>query len=148
MKPIHFLLPALLFLAPGGAPVHAQGASQTVGGMEVSYGVMPAKKADRSADDDGKMHRGRGLFKRSHHLVVSLTDAATGKRIEDAKVVATVTPLGLAASRKRLKPMKVDDLVSYGNFFDFPPESAPYRISLSITRPAMKTPVTAEFQHR
>ena len=142
---IHLLLPALLFLAPGSFPAHAQGASQTVGGIEVSYGVIPSKMADRS--DDGKMHRGRGLFKRSHHLVVSLTDAATGKRIEDAKVVATVTPLGLAASRKRLKPMHVNELVSYGNFFDFPPESAPYHISLSITRPHMKTPVTAEFEH-
>jgi hypothetical protein len=146
MKLFHLLLPAFLFLAPGSAPLHAQGASQTVGGIEISYGVIPSRMADRSAGDDGKMHRGR-LFKRSHHLVVSLTDAASGKRIDDAKVVATVTPLGLAASRKRLKPMKVDDLVSYGNFFDFPAESAPYRISLSITRPSMKTPVTAEFQH-
>ena len=142
---IHLLLTALLFLAPRSFPAHAQGASQTVGGIEVSYGVIPSKMADKK--DDSKMHRGRGLFKRSHHLVVSLTDAATGKRIEDAKVVATVTPLGLAASRKRLKPMQVNELVSYGNFFDFPPESAPYRISLSITRPDMKTPVTAEFEH-
>lgn len=141
----HFLLPALLFLAPG-LPVHSQGASQTVGGIEVNYGVVPSKMA--KTGDDGKLDRGRALFKRSHHLVVTLTDAASGKRIEDAKVVATVTPLGLAASRKKLKAIQVNELVSYGNYFDFPPESAPYRINLSITRPSMKTPVTAEFEHR
>lgn len=120
--------------------------SQTVGGIEINYGVVRARDVAAAQDKDPAMHERKRRRRSAHHLVVALSDAKTGERITDATVVATVTPLGLAPSKRKLQQMRVDGTTSYGNYFDFPASSAPFRISLSITRPA-HSPVTAEFQY-
>ena len=96
------------------------------------------------------MPHGRFFNNGTHHLVVSIADANTGERIIDASVIATVTPLGMGPTRKKLEQMRINDIITYGNFFNFPASSAPFRIVLAITRPSMPVhgPVTAEFEYR
>lgn len=129
----------------------AAGPGKTVDGMEIFYGVVPAQVVAKLADKhDPAMHGKKWLSTGSHHLVISLSDAKTGARIDDAVVTATVTPLGMAPAEKRLEPMLINQTTTYGNFFDFPASGAPFRISLKITRPAIPThnPAVAEFEYR
>lgn len=107
----------------------------TIDDMEVFYGIMPAEIVRQTpVQGSGVRHRGRG-HKNARHLIVALFDAGTKQRIADASIVASVTSLGLASDEKRLEPMRIDGTVTYGNFFDFPADSGPYRIVLTIARP-------------
>lgn len=125
--------------------------SKTVDGIEVFYGVVPAQVIARPTDKhDPKMHGGKWRSTGSHHLVVSLFDARSGERIGDASVSATVTPLGMTPSEKQLEAMQINGTTTYGNFFDFPASSAPFRISLKIMRPTIPvhSAVATEFEYR
>lgn len=126
-------------------PASAAEQRKMVDGMEIYYGVVPAEViSNQSATHDPKMHRGQTG---SHHLVVALFDAKTGQRISDATVDATVTPLGLAATGKRLEPMLINQTTTYGNFFDFPSGSGPFHITLNITRPNLPLHSVAKFEY-
>ncbi|NDP48354.1 MAG: hypothetical protein GZ085_08175 [Sulfuriferula multivorans] len=130
-------------------PASAAELSMTVDGMEIYYGVVPAEVIRKQTEKhDPKMHPGRWLRTGSHHLTVALFDAKTGQRITDARVDATVTPLGLAATKRRLEPMLIDQVTSYGAFFNFPPSSSPFRIVLNITRKNPPVRSVAEFEYR
>jgi hypothetical protein len=94
------------------------------------------------------MHSRRWLSAGSHHLTVALFDDKTGQRIVDATVDTAVTPLGLASTRKRLEPMIINRTTSYGNFFDFPLGSGPFRIEFNIKRPKMPAPSVVEFEYK
>lgn len=142
---------ALSFCAISTAPANAAELSKTVNGIEIHYGVVSAQVVKKTTDKhDPRMHGGKPRSGSSHHLVVSLFDAKTGERIEDATVVATVTPLGLAPATKRLDPMQVNDTKTYGNFFDFPASSSPFRIALKIARRGIPehNAINAEFEYR
>lgn len=131
--------------------VSASEMSKTVDGIEVFYGVVPAQVVTKSTQaHDPKMHGGKLRNPGSHHLVVSLFDARTGERITDAAVIAAVTPLGMAPTEKRLDAMQINDTTTYGNFFDMPVSSGPFRIALKITRPTIPAheAVRAEFEYR
>lgn len=139
-----------LLTGPAGV-ASAAGQGKTVDGMEIFYGVVPAEVIAKPTDKhDAKMHGGRLSKKGSHHLVVSLADAKSGNRIEDAAVVATVTPLGMAPIEKSLEAMRINDTTTYGNYFDFPASSGPFRIALKITRPSVPehNAVRTEFEYR
>lgn len=118
----------------------AQGMAEqriTIDGTEVFYGIVPAEIVRAQ---QGKDARGLGwaerLRKRRHqkHVVVALYDMQSGQRILDASITATVTPLGLGGKRKKLEPIRIGEVTSYGNYFDFPPSSAPYKVELQIAR--------------
>ena len=131
--------------------VRADGSGMIVGGIEIFYGIVPAEIIRERADKhDHNMHRGKFFGRGSHHLVVSLSDVKSGQRIADATVMATVTPLGFAPTEKRLEPMLINQTTTYGNFFDFPASSAPFHITLKITRPniAAHNAVVADFEYR
>ncbi|RZI40054.1 hypothetical protein EGT07_25755 [Herbaspirillum sp. HC18] len=142
---------ALALAATIMASASAAGPGMTVDGMEISYGVVSAQVIAKPTDKhDPKMHGRKWPNMGSHHLVVSLSDVKSGERISDATVIATVTPLGMAPTEKRLEPMLIDQTTTYGNFFDFPASSAPFRIALNITRPTIPAhnAVAAEFEYR
>jgi hypothetical protein len=65
----------------------------------------------------------------------------------DATVDATVTPLGLAPTGKRLEPMLINQTTTYGNFFDFPPSSGPFHIEVNITRPNLPVHSVVQFEY-
>lgn len=130
-------------------PAAAAEQGKTVDGMDIYYGVVPAEVIRKQTEKhDPKMHRRRWLHTGSHHLAVALFDAKTGQRITDATVDATVTPLGLAPTERRLEPMLIDQTTTYGNFFDFPPSSSPFRIVLNIKRLNPPAHSVAEFEYR
>ncbi|HJV85335.1 MAG TPA: hypothetical protein VJ698_07640 [Noviherbaspirillum sp.] len=129
---------------------HAAGQSVVANGIQIYYGIAPASAAVKA----NVLHDSNGFARLfhagSHHLVVSLADARTGERINDATVVATVAPLGLTPTTRALPPMEINNTITYGNFFDFSPSSGPYRISLHIMRSSKgaQEPVIAEFEYR
>ena len=94
------------------------------------------------------MHGKTRLARGTHHLTVTLYDAKTSESIPSATVSATVTQLGLSQETKTLDLMKINNTISYGNYFNMPPDDTPYRIALAIRRPTDHTPVPVEFEYR
>jgi hypothetical protein len=66
-----------------------------------------------SRSDTVAYHEVAGIY----HLIVSVFDAKTGKRIENATVSARVGELALAPQSKMLEPMQIAGTVTFGNFF-------------------------------
>lgn len=148
MRALSLLLCCLALAGPAAA----QGVPEqrvVVDNTEVYYGVVPAEIVRAQQGREGK---GLGIVdrlrKRRHqkHVVVALFDTQSGERIVDARVAATVTPLGMGARREQLKPIRLGEVTSYGAFFEFPPGSAPYKIELQVTR-AGHPPATVTFNY-
>ena len=123
---------------------------KTVNGIDVFYGVVPANIVQAHIREHGAtpMHRKSFFARDLQHLVVTLYDAKTAQRISDASVSATITPLGMNPQTKNLEVMKIDDTISYGNYFSMPPGDTRYRIAVSIKRPSDHMPAKAEFEYR
>ncbi|CAM2161672.1 DUF4426 domain-containing protein [Paraburkholderia sacchari] len=143
----------LALAASGGAYADQLNRSVTKSGMTVHYGIVPAEQArsvDRGASEPVELASVPGLS--SYHLVVALFDKATGERISNAAVSATVTGPGpKSRSRTQVKPLQeviVNDMVTYGNYFDMSWRGR-YRIDLSITRKdsAKPTNVRLTYDH-
>ncbi len=110
---------------------------QLVGGMSVYLGVIPAQLTQK---EHPGMHGGSDKEHR-YHVMVALFDVKSGKRIDDARVTATVAVLGLGGHTKDLEPM-LGGALSYGNYFVMhKPEM--YRILVEIKRGKNKS--TANF---
>jgi hypothetical protein len=147
------LLLAALFVATGadvestlsgGASEDAQ--SKTADGLTVYFGVMPAAivKGLAAHTSEPPMHGGAASGTHEYHMVVAVFDAATNARISDATVTAKVSGLGLSGPEQTLKAMKIADTVTYGTFFDLPPDL--YTISLMVQRPKSQ-PVAVNFTY-
>lgn len=92
---------------------------QTVDGVTIYLGVVPAAIVQGHSTTQGDpqaLHGGAPPGSSSHHVMVALFDAASGARITDARVSASVP--GQAPARA-LEPMEVNGLTTYGNFFLF-----------------------------
>ncbi len=106
---------------------HAQ-RHQTVDDISVYFGAIPAQMIG----GHGSMHypENKKIGKYSYHILVALFDKRSEKRITDAFVKATVTPLGMKGETKILEPMH-GDMVSYGNYFTLS-QTTPYTIKVEI----------------
>ena len=145
---IRFL--GILALALGlAAPAVAAGTGrhQRAGGMDIYYGILPAEVVGRHPPDheEKTMHGGTPANKAGYHLVVTVLDA-DGQRITDAEVTATVGELGMAGTRRKLETMRINDTVSFGNYFELR-GAGPYRIAIEVRRPGAR-PVEALFDYR
>lgn len=120
-----------------------------VGGLDVFYGLVPAKMlTERPADHvEREMHSGSSRRSGQYHLIVSLFDVETSRRVESAQVSARVSEPGLAPQRKLLEPMQIAGTVTYGNFFSMPGPGR-YQIEVEIRRHADSRPVQAVFVYR
>ena len=120
-------------LGNGASP----GYQTTVDGVVIYLGVIPS---DIIAKDYGKgtpeygMHGGPPADVHFHHLIVALYDAKTDDRIADAEVTATVQPVGMSGTTKKLAPFMVGNAMTYCNYFGLPSYGR-YRIDLDIQRP-------------
>lgn len=151
---LHFLLP--LWLAAGSPAATAQETAQVaerhkvVAGIEFRYGIVPASRAvpaHKQNPGGERAHGGTPSGDNSQHLDVALFDAASGARIIDAKVWATVRELNTAGKRKQLDAETFGDALSYGNYFNLHGEG-PFRIVVEVRLPGRKEPVEAEFEYR
>ncbi|MBT8764809.1 hypothetical protein [Metapseudomonas boanensis] len=120
-------------------------------GLVIYYGVLPAKlmaPGDLAVGDTHMSPSGtRGVA--THHVVIALFDEATGKRLPDATVRASVQPLGGATEEKTLEPMEIAGTVTFGNFFRMDADM-PYAIHLRIRRSggaSSEVEVTLPYHH-
>jgi hypothetical protein len=122
--------------------------SQTVGGITIDLGVVPAalvRGHPIRAGEAGALHGGAPEGSSSHHVVVALFDAGTGARISDARVRAGVGASSYDhAPDRELEPMAVNGAMSYGGFFLMQGNGL-YRIHLEILRPGATRPIEAQF---
>lgn len=123
---------------------------KVVHGVAIYLGVFPAEMilGHPRARTEAEMHGGVPAGQHQYHVVVALFDNATGKRISGAKVSALVHEINLAGAQKKLEPMLIADTVSYGNYFNLPVTSNPYRIQLRIELPGVTDVIEAQFDYR
>lgn len=118
------------------------------GGLEIFYGVIPAEilLGHSASHEERKMHGGIPRGRGQHHIIVSIFDGKTQKRVENAAITAKVGELGLGIQEKKLDPMQFAGTVTYGNYFRMS-SSGPYRIELEIRIGAAAIPVKSTFEY-
>jgi hypothetical protein len=131
----------------GAAPVETRQVAR-IDGIDVFYGVIPAEVIRGHPPEHAKtkMHGGVPRGSGQHHLIVSIFDVKTGRRIEDAQVSARISEPGLAPQSRDLEPMQFAGSTTYGNFFSMS-STGPYRIELTI-RPHGRASAQAVFEYR
>lgn len=124
--------------------------SQTVDGMTIDLGVMPAELVQGHSTklgDPKSLHGGTPAYSSSHHIVVALFDASTGERITDARIQAGVGDRSYNHEPGRwLEPMQIAGTTTYGNFF-LMQGLGEWRIHLEIHRPGRARPTEADFAY-
>ncbi len=140
-------LASLLLAACGRDLPHT---TQTVDGMRIYLGVMPAELVrghSTTHGDPQALHGGTPPGRSSHHIVVALFDVKTGARITDAEIRAAVRDRSdNHAPDTVLAPMEINGAMSYGNFF-LMEGAGLWRIHLEIRRPGAAHPVAADFAY-
>jgi len=118
---------------------------QVVDGTAIYFGVLPAEmiRGHPKAHHQSQMHGGVPSDP-SYHLTVAIFDAASGKRITNAKVTVKVVGSTGSDVQKELESMVIAGNISYGNYFRMPGAS-PYRIEIQIRRPASPAIIQATF---
>ncbi|MBA2655321.1 MAG: hypothetical protein H0U71_09710 [Gammaproteobacteria bacterium] len=106
-----------------------------VDGVVIYLGALPAQMilGHGKEHPESKMHGGIPTSTHRYHLLVSLFDNATGQRITDADVTATVEEIGLTSETKTLEPMKIVNTITFGNYFKIDSQNL-YRIIIQIRR--------------
>jgi hypothetical protein len=144
---------AWLPIGPSAATTADTRDHKTAGGLSVYLGVLPAAMIRGHPKDhpEQAMHRGVPRGPHAFHIMAAVFDAASGDRIEDANVEASVASIGDAAAHiagqtRRLQPMVIADAVTYGNYFTLRGDG-PYRIVFTITWTGAPEPVRLEFVH-
>ena len=124
---------------------------RSVDGLAVYLGVVPAEivKGHPKAHPERTMHDETPRDEHAFHVVVAVFDGATGARLEDLAVRATLLPPARPPLTEPLERMTVAGAVTYGNFVRLAGYGT-YRIRVAIERPGGEKPVVAEFayEHR
>jgi hypothetical protein len=120
---------------------------QTVGGIDIYLGFMPAENIRALPQDapERTMHGGIPKGSSYYHVNVSLFDEKSRAPIEDAQVHMQFDWPGMTSAPIQLEPMLIGG--SYGNYVK-PQSGTSYSIILSIIRPETSHPVEAKFAHR
>lgn len=135
-------------LAWAGAAAQPAPTQRQAGGLVLQYGLVPAEMviAVSRPQAEREMHGG-AAGKSGSHLVLAIFDAASGQRISEAEVMTHITLVGGASTTKRLEPMNINDMPSFGAFV---PIGAPgiYKIRFEVKRAGVEGTASAEFEHR
>lgn len=123
---------------------------KVVNGVAIYLGVLPAEMilGHPKPHTEAQMHGGVPPGKHQYHVLVSLFDAASGKRIGGAKVSVRVYEINLAGTQKKLEPMLVAGTITYGNYFNIPAANNPYRIRVLIELPGVADVIETEFEYQ
>jgi hypothetical protein len=134
-------LVAIALLAMASTSAIAQ-QSKTVSGMVINFGIMSAEQALRAEGhrEAHPAHPPPG----SQHLLITLDDAVTGKRIGDAEVAIEVTDPHRHVEKKPLLHTQAGGLPDYSELFVFG-WSGEYSIRVIITPKPGAKPVEALF---
>ncbi len=148
--PVYLLFLAAFLVNVSAAVAADSERHQRVDGMDVYLGVMPSQMImkhprmhgivglpqDQQLTLPDQPHI-QGMVPASthrYHVLVALFDSASGKRITDAKVAATVQAPGLTAKEQKLEPMHTEGALSYGYHF-LMLNPGQYKILIDIQRP-------------
>ncbi len=119
-------------------------------GLGVYLGVLPAAIVRGHQEDhpEATMHGGVPSGGHEYHIIIAVFEAATGVRIENAKVTATVSGLGhVGQNSLELEPMAIAGTVTYGGFVALP-GSDRYDIVLAISVPGRSAPARVSFTYQ
>ncbi|ACL73593.1 hypothetical protein [Thioalkalivibrio sulfidiphilus] len=124
------------------------GYRQVANGTVVYLGVLPAAMVRGHHEDhpEAVMHNGIPRGRHVFHVMAAVFDAESGDQIKDAQVEARVAALGLAGVSRPLESMRIDDTITYGNYFTLRGEG-PYDIQITIARPGADTPAIVRFTY-
>ena len=146
--PALLLLPALAVATPVSAQ---EGESyKVVQDLGVYLGMLPAAivRGHPVGHPEATMHGGTPSGAHDYHIIVAIFDAATGARIENAKVSASVSGLGhVGGNSFELEPMTIAGTVTYGEFVTLPGDNR-YDIAIDIGIPGRSSPVRADFSYQ
>jgi hypothetical protein len=134
-----------LVLFPAAVSAGHLDRTQTLGGMTIYLGLVPAKLLRQHPGwypdhEQAKVPSGRYV----HHVMLALFDNSTGARITNAVVKARVAPLALAGQAKALDPTVVAGALTYCNYFRISPSDTT-EIWTEIRRPDMERVTRARF---
>lgn len=140
------LAAALAIAAP--VAVRATDYEKRADDLIVFLGVVPSELVRDTHAGPAAMHGRRYASSGRHHVLVSIVDERTGRRVEDAKVEARVGATGLGEIVRVLEPMKIGETTTYGNVFPMPaPGAYTVRVSILRTQHDRATEVTFDYSH-
>ena len=119
-------------------------------GLGVYLGVLPAAiaRGHLESHPEATMHGGPPRGTHEYHIIIAVFEAATGARIENAKVTATVSGLGhVGQNSLELEPMAIAGTVTYGGFVDLPGNDR-YDIAVDISVPGRPAPARVSFTYQ
>lgn len=105
----------------------------------IHLGVLSTEDLRDRFEPDSREARAYGAgpeTNNSYLVTVAAIDQASGRRIEDAIVKATVSQQGLSGTTKTLKPASFGGAVTFGNYFRMP-KSGMYWIDITVERPGV-----------
>jgi cytochrome c5 len=122
---------------------------QIVDGVEVYLGIVPAEVLrDRPKDSpERKMHGGIPSGSDYYHLNISLFDSKTRQPITDAQVEARVSEPVRGGETKKLDPVTIGGIKSYGHYFRMAGRN-PYTVTVTIRRPGAARVAEAKFDYK
>jgi hypothetical protein len=129
------------------APRAVEGQSQVVDGLRFDYGLVagPAPGAPPTSHPDPAMHGGAPTARHAYHVVLTLADAGSGRKIETAEVAMGLSGPGHPGRGfAPMEPMTVNGQASFGRYVALP-DRGPYRLEFRV-RPAGQKTVTARFE--
>lgn len=120
---------------------------QVIDGLSIYLGVLPIQMVKSEADElqlPAKVYS----EKQRYYVLFAMFDQDSGKRIDNASVRVRVQALGgLDFSEKALKPIHVEKLVSFGNYFRMADPDL-YRINFWVTPSGEHKTVSGSFAYR
>jgi len=133
----------LALTAPAGAAADDSAYRQTIDGVTVYFGIVPAElvRGHPREHPESTMHGGTPVGE--NHIMVGLFESVTGERITNAKVTARVSGSTIDL-KKTLEPMVVAGNQTFGNYF-YMPGAGPYRIEIYVQRFGAAREVRATF---
>jgi hypothetical protein len=144
-----FSLAPVVWAFPGQAA--EPGPYQQVSDLAIYLGVIPAAvvRGHPSAHAEASMHKdARSPGRQDYHLTIALFERESGKRVENAEVIGTVSGLGhIGTNQLRLEPMLIAGTVTYGGYVPMA-RNEQYTITLDISRPGAGPKLKAEFLYR
>lgn len=132
----------ILALVLGGALASSALATQppdfrtTAGDYSVYLAVMPTEfiTGPKSAPEPGATPFRPAAAKDTHHVMVSIFEYRTGRRLTDAAVDARVAGLGFSGEKKALEPTAVAGAAAFANSFPMIGRG-PFRVDVEFRVP-------------
>lgn len=134
------LLISFIFSLPTNAAMKVK-----VGNVDVYFSVLPSQIILTYPKDNPARDMHGGVPKQlQHHLMVSVLDSKTHKRIPGIIVTVKVESVGKKVVTKKLEPMLMNGVFTYGKYFKLD-NGAHFIAKVTVKLPDKKTPISAQF---